>query len=92
MSVYKRKQFIITHTRRTTHVIDTRTRRAARTREGMMKTRKHRSIDTQNNARNNMRTTCDSARTMRDDARTHTTQHADHARRARKAKQTTRLR
>jgi hypothetical protein len=62
MSVYKRKQFIITRTRRVTHVIDTRdtrdtrTKRAARTREGMMTTRKHRSIDKQNNVRDNAQT------------------------------------
>jgi hypothetical protein len=57
MSVYKRKQFIITRRRRATHVIDTgdtrdtQTRRAARTREGMTTTRNRHTYDVQRLAR-----------------------------------------
>ena len=57
MSVYKRKQFIITRRRRATHVIDTgdtrdtRTKHVARTREGMTTTRNGDTYDVQRLAR-----------------------------------------
>jgi hypothetical protein len=57
MSVYKRKQFIITCRRHATHMIDTgdtrdtQTRRVARTREGMTTTRNRHTYDVQRLAR-----------------------------------------
>jgi hypothetical protein len=65
MSVYKRKQFIITRRHRATQVTDTRTIRVAGTHEGMMTTHKQRVNDTRKNVHNNAQTVRQRANNVR---------------------------
>jgi hypothetical protein len=84
MSAYMRKQFVITHKRRATHVIDTRTRRVARMCEGMttransarmtLEHARDNANDTRRRVRNNIvahETTRTTARDTRESTRLH---------------------